>query len=768
MAETVDLTEKFKDLNKRFDDIVVRAAAKAYAAKLQYVYMEAFLWSFLEDPNVIALFKKHGIEYDDLLNETIEVVVTELPKIEGERETKEIETSPHLNFLKAYYSTLCISNYEMIDNEVNLFIFNVLIAMIIMLPETYSSELLITNGFNQAMLAEIFEEIRTKTSVDKGEDKDEEPEGAVDKILRKMTGKDDEKDKDKDILKVFCTNLTERVKEDSWVPLVGRELEIELLQEVLLRHDKPNIMVVGNTGCGKTKLIEGLAKEFSWKSSGTTFYQLNNIAVITNLYLKGELEERLKKIFDCLKDRDTILFIDDVHTLCNSDDNTNNVNLASTLKQLIESTHVKVIGTTTYENYRKTIEKDTNLTKKFFRLNLSEPTREDALNILQHIKGVYEKAFGVTYTKEVIEYLIDRTIKFFSSKSLLSDTIDVLDTAGAVALYKHSETVDEETVNNAISKLLNIPLDNVNQTDEELFKNLEETIKKEIMGQDEAVKKVVEAVVISKSGLREMNKTASNMMFIGESGVGKTELCRVLSKTLGIPLVRFDMSEYMDETSTAKMLGAPPGYKDSGNGKSGNGLLINAIEENPQCVLLLDEIEKANPKVHNLLLQVMDSGQVTSSIGKTVRFENVYLIMTSNVGSYNTNKSHIGFGHSDESIADEDYDKAFLPEFRNRIDTTVKFNSLPKAIMKDICNKFLNELKKMLEEKGIDFCWNDDIVEWVVKNVSEKGNGARPMKNVITSSIKNVIAKDIVYGKYKNGGKIELTVENNEIKFGGE
>ena len=383
-----------------------------------------------------------------------------------------------------------------------------------------------------------------------------------------------------------------------------------------------------------------------------------------------------------------------------------------------------------------------------------------------NVKPVYEKIFDVEISEEIIDLIIDTCIKYFANKYFPDKAIDMIDTVGAFAKFQNEHIITDQMIYRTLSMLLHIPLSNVSQSEEEVYQHLEEKIKEEIMGQDEAVEKVADAVIISRSGLRETNKTASTLMFMGESGVGKTEICRVLSKIMNIPLVRFDMSEYMEEHSVSKLLGAPPGYKGFGDGKSGNGLLINAIDEHPNCILLLDEIEKANSKIHNILLQVMDNGKITSSSGKSVSFEHVFLIMTSNVGSYNTNKIRIGFGNQDSKPSDDDYNERFLPEFRNRIDATIKFNSLPNNIMRNICNKFLNELKKSLSEKHIEFSWNDDIIKYIVDKVDKSGNGARPMKHIITNEIKNKIAKDIVFGKFKNGGNIELSLNENKIIFG--
>ena len=616
-----------------------------------------------------------------------------------------------------------------------------------------------TYGINQYFLTNIYNKYSN--------------EGMTDKIAANLLNTEEgisnisDKDKLENALKQYTINLTEKVKSDDWIKIIGRENELELLQQVLLRHDKPNAIIVGNDGIGKTKLVEGLAKIYVEKHPEYTFYQLDTLALISNLLLKGELENRVKMISQALKAKKTaVLFIDEMEAICGNADVSSQGDVISLLKPLLNDGQLRVIGATTFEDFRKYIERDTSFTRKFFRLNLEEPILEETKNILMNVKPVYEKLFNVEFSEEIIDLIIDTATKYFANKCFPDKAIDMIDTLGAFAKFQNEHTITDQMVYKTLSMLLNIPLSNVSQSEEEIYQHLEEKIKEEIMGQDEAVSKVADAVIISRSGLRETNKTASTMMFMGESGVGKTEICRVLSKIMNIPLVRFDMSEYMEEHSVSKLLGAPPGYKGFGDGKSGNGLLINAIDEHPNCILLLDEIEKANSKIHNILLQVMDNGKITSSSGKSVSFEHVFVIMTSNVGSYNTNKIRIGFGNQDSKPSDDDYNEKFLPEFRNRIDATVKFNSLSNAIMKNICNKFLNELKTVLSTKSIDFSWNDDIIKYIVDKVDKSGNGARPMKHIITNEIKNKIAKDIVFGKFKNGGNIALSLNENKIIFG--
>lgn len=752
---------KTKPVYNYFDDIVLKATEKAKSLSSKFVYLEFVLWAFLKDAKVKKFLEEQNINYKDMYQETKTFIET-FPMIEHtESSDDNIELAEHVKILKAYYIVCTKCNQDFInDNTGDILCITNMIASFLFMRETFAQNILLSYGINQYFLSNVYNKHSNDTMTEKiaasiiGENEGLNAIGDTSKV--------------ETALQQYTTNLTEKVKSDDWIKIIGREKELDLLQQVLLRHDKPNAIIVGNDGIGKTKLVEGLARIYLEKHPEYTFYQLDTLSLISNLLLKGELENRIKNLSIALKNKKSaVLFIDEMQTICGNSDFSSQGDIISLLKPLLNDGQLRIVGTTTFEDYRKYIEKDTAFTRKFFRLTLEEPTKEETKNILMNVKSVYEKIFDITITEEIIDLIIDTSTKYFANKCFPDKAIDMIDTLGAFAKFQNEHTITDQMVYKTLSMLLNIPLSNVSQSEEEIYQHLEDDIKKEIMGQDEAVEKVADAVIISRSGLRETNKTASSMMFMGESGVGKTEICRVLSKIMNIPLVRFDMSEYMEEHSVSKLLGAPPGYKGFGDGKSGNGLLINAIDEHPNCILLLDEIEKANSKIHNILLQVMDNGKITSSSGKSVSFEHVFLIMTSNVGSYNTHKRRIGFGSDDSSPADDDYKERFLPEFRNRIDATIKFNSLPTAIMKNICNKFLTELQTTLSEKNIEFSWNDDIIKYIVDKVDKSGNGARPMKHIITNEIKNKIAKDIVFGKFKNGGKIDLSIENEKIVFGG-
>lgn len=747
----------------RFTKILLNAIKSAKENSVKYVTLEFLLLEFLKEKDVKSFLKEKGADYDKILEELYTFLAVS-PLIEHfEHSDDKVEMTEHIRAFEAYFFLCCRcaeDGYINEDNKNLFFITNMLSAFLLM-KETFSQSILAENGVTLEMLAEVF---RDNSSQDLSE-------MILDNIRNPQIGLNSQRilqneSQTSAFLQKYTINYYDVVNNEESLPIIGRDNDIELIHQIMNRHDKPNVILVGESGIGKTKIVEGVAKYYLSKHPEWKFLQLNNAEFLSNIVLKGDLEARVKNLYQALKAEGmVVLFIDDMQQVCSGVDQTNQLDITPLLKPILSESNIKVIGTITFEDYRRCIEKDSSIAKRFYKLNIEEPNKDDTLFILDSLKDYYEKVHHVKYDEGVLETIIDCSEKYFTLRKFPEKAIDILDMVGAMNLVKSKELVTQEDVYKAVSVLCGIPLNNISQTEEEIYQHLEENIKKEIIGQDEAVEKVSDAVIISRSGLRESNKTACTLMFAGESGVGKTELCRVLSKLMNIPLVRFDMSEYIEDHSVSKLLGAPPGYKGFADGKSGNGLLINAVDEHPHCILLLDEIEKANQRVHNLLLQVMDDGKITSSQGKTVSFEHVYLIMTSNAGSYNSHKTRIGFGNSDDSPSDEDFNSRFLPEFRNRIDSTIKFNSLPENVMKKICIKFLEELKDVLTKKDIKFSYDDEVVDYIVKKVENKGNGARPMKHIITNEIKNHIAKDIVFGKFKKNNKVKLSIKDNEIVF---
>lgn len=757
----------YKEPHDFLKKLVRKAYKNAYERGHDSCLIEHLLYAFLTEENCKAYFLNHDLDYDNILIETNNFLVSYPLIPQKEEEVK----FPKLNFLIEHYigyfltSLVCIEHFENMSFEEK----NCLIGIssFLFLENTYSEKILATNKVNFDFIIREYQKYniedvnndQLKTIMDNILSNPENID-----MLKKVQGNvlNNSPMNKGNVEESYLINLSEKVNNKDWIKIVGRTDEIDLLEQIILRHDKPNAILVGNPGIGKTKIVEGFAKKLIDNGSILNVYQLDTLAFTSNVMFKGELEKRVIQLTDCLKEKgNAILYIDEMHSICVSD--SQNLNIANLLKPMLTDNTLKIIGSTTFEEYRKYIEKDEAFTRRFYKMVIEEPDVKETTKIINEIKPYYEDYFKIKYSNDAIEEIMNLTNKFIFDKHYPDKAIDLLDMSGAYCVHNKIKNVKPNHIQKVISKMRNIPLSNISQSEEDIYKHLEERLKEKIFGQDEAVKTLCDAVIIARSGLRETSKTAISLLLTGQSGCGKTESCKQLADIMSIPLIRFDMSEYMESHSVSKLIGSPPGYKDSGDGKAGNGLLINAIDENPHCVLLLDEIEKADSKVHNILLQVMDNGKLTSSLGKQVSFENVFLIMTSNTGSYNAHKHSIGFGN-EESIYDKDLEQAFLPEFRNRIDKIINFNNLSKNIMEKVCEKFIKEMGEMLVEKNIDFKYDKSIIDYVVNKAYDKDNGAREMKHIITNEIKNVIAKKIVFGEYKKNNKILLRY-NNEVMF---
>ena len=747
--------------------LIDKATDYAQSLSSQHLLIEHILYILMQEKKTQSILRRYKIDCQKIIEDT-ENYLKKYPLIE---KGSKISVSKNIEFFSTAFLIANDCNIDYIKNKQILYILDALIAFSTMI-DTYAYKILCDNKVDDELIARLhsdnsdisFNDRMTKAIKEMSNSTSNNSSNDATPIIQSILS--NYSNTAKNPLDLYTSDyLTPYLKSKS--AMIGRENEIKIGEQIIMRNDKPNLIIVGQNGVGKSKLVCEISKAIKERMPEMTFVQLDTYALTANVMLKGEIENRIKSIYDELKNKKgAILFIDNIHTICPSDDNTLQSTISSTFKSFMENTYIKIIGTTTPEDYRKSLEKDENFSKKFFKMMIDEPSISDTKQILKGIKKKYEKFSGHKFSSNIIDLIVDLSSKYCKGSAFPAKALDVLDMTGAIAKYNDS-TIDENTVYKSLSSLLNIPLSNISQSEEDLYKNLENNIRQEIIGQDDAVKQVSDAVIISRSGLRETNKTATSLLFTGSSGVGKTELCRVLSKIMNIPLVRFDMSEYMEEHSVSKFLGAPPGYKDAGNGKAGNGLLINAIDEHPYCILLLDEIEKAHPKIHNLLLQVMDNGKITSSMGKSVSFEHVFLIMTSNVGSNVSYKKTIGFEsvNTNEPMQ-EALEDSFLPEFRSRIDSTINFNNLNEDVMSNICIKFLEELKQLLKEKKITLNYSKELVNYITNKAMNVNNGARPMKHIITNEIKNVIAKEIVFGKYKNGGTLKIDVQNEEIVFG--
>ena len=576
------------------------------------------------------------------------------------------------------------------------------------------------------------------------------------------------------ILKQFTINLTDQAKKGSIDPVIGRDKEIEDISLTLARRTKNNCLLIGDPGVGKTAIAEGLALNINNKECPKflfdhTVYGLEIGSLIAGSKYRGDFEERLKVILNILeKQGKAILFIDEAHMM-NGAGSTGNggVDLANMLKPMLARGSLKVIANTTWEDYRKEFEKDRALMRRFQKITVDEPTESVAIDILKGTKKYYEDYHKCTIQDEAIETAVKLSIQYMSDKHLPDKAFDLLDSACArLKLKKRIADKDIKTINiqKEVSRIANIPLEQLTHAENKKLENLEDNMKKKVFGQEKAIDTLLDKIYIARAGLQAKDKPVGSFLFLGPTGCGKTETAKQLSEQLNVPLVRFDMSEYQEKHTVAKFIGAPPGYVGYEDGNSGQ--LLNEVEKNNNCVLLLDEIEKAHRDVTNILLQVMDNGFLTGSTGKKVDMRNVILIMTSNLGAEEMEKGGLGFTVSERKGDDDIAVKNFFPpEFRNRLDGVVKFNKLPKTILGKIVDKFIKEVNVLIADKNITIKLDKKAKEQLIEEGFDSKMGARPLARTIDDKIKKPVAKKIIFESINENTEIMVSYENDQYTF---
>ena len=572
----------------------------------------------------------------------------------------------------------------------------------------------------------------------------------------------------------FCTNLNTSAASGLIDPVIGREDELIEITEVLARRKKNNVIIVGEPGVGKTAIAEGLALMISEGKvpdilEKKIVYSLDVTSLVAGTKYRGEFEERAKMVFDQLaKKKDVILFIDEIHMIMGAGSaGGSQIDIANLLKPLLASGKLFCVGATTSEEYRENFEKDRALQRRFQKVVVDQPSKETTKLIIKGLKQYYEAFHEFEYDDDALDMAVDLAERYMHGKYNPDRVIDVMDIAGARAkLHKHKGKITIKQIEEAISKITRIPIEMIDAKENTNYVNLEDNIKTKLFGQDGAVSSLVESILVSKSGMRQRNKPIGSFLFVGPTGTGKTELCRQLADNLTVKLRKYDMSEYMEQHSVSKLIGAPPGYVGHAEGGMGAGQLINDVEETPNCIVLLDEVEKAHPSVMNLLLQVMDDGKLTGSTGKEADFSNVILIMTSNLGSAQKAKHAIGFSTDNEDASYEAVKRFFSPEFRNRIDATIEFNSLEKEHIDMIVDKTINEINDMIKDKNVKIVLSDPARIWLRERGYVPEMGARPLQRVVNDNIKKPVSKEILFGKLREGGTVTVNINGkDEIEF---
>jgi len=723
-------------MNQQIEEILKRAVDYAKQSEHQYVTVEHILWAMLEEDSIKDLIIKMQSN-PALIQADVQNYLDTTSELSGPNvdNPKEATATRRVFQRMGAQAALSNQNEDMIDASM-------LLASILQEINSYAVTYLNKHGVTREKLIPVLKEEYASQM----DDMNGPP----------VTAKDFEK---------FCYNLNEQSQEGLIDPVIGREREIADTIEVLARKKKNNVIYVGEPGVGKTALGEGLAQMITDKLVPEALhdkevYSLDLGAMVAGTKYRGEFEERLKMVMDEIERRgNVILFIDEIHMLMGAGaTGSGNMDAANLLKPALSKGKLLCVGATTFDEFHENIEKDKALLRRFQRMDIDESSVEDTKRILAGLSKYYTEFHGVEYMEGTLDLAVDLADRYIKTKYFPDKAIDIMDAAGAVAKLAGLPVVDEEAIKAQAAKLSKMPLDMIDIKVNDSIQNLDVKLKAEVFGQDDAVEQVTEALMISKAGLREANKPVGSFLFVGPTGTGKTYICKKLSEHTGSKLVRFDMSEYQEKHSVSKLIGAPPGYVGHGEGKNGEGELIQEVETNPNCILLLDEVEKAAPEVATILLQVMDDGRLTSSKGKTVDFSNVTLIMTSNLGAADSEKNKIGFGDQVNDTAYGDaLKKHFAPEFRNRLDAVITFNKLGQSEINMIVNSEISDLNKTTAKQNISLVFTPNARKQLAAQGFDELLGARPLKRLIQDKVKKQLAKEILFsGLGIAGGTVKI------------
>jgi ATP-dependent Clp protease ATP-binding subunit ClpA len=711
----------------------------------EFITVEHLLLALTNVEEVVEFFNKKQVEIDKLKIEISEFIGSNVPTVatDSNNSTSNSATSPTVGFQRVLQRSVfnAQSAKKTVVNGLNV------LVSIFAENESHAVYLLKLNNISKL---EVMQELSADVQVDANS-----VEGGAKQIPQKT------------FLEKWTTNLNELAKAGKIDPLVGREEEITRIMQILSKRRKNNPILVGEPGVGKTALAGGLAlKIVNGKVSKnlleTKVYSLDVADLVAGTKYRGEFEERLKKILeDIKKDKNSVVFIDEIHMLIGAGNSSSGMDAANLLKPALADGTLRCMGSTTDSEYRKIFDKNEALSRRFQKVDILEPSKDETLTILKGLQDQYGTHHQVKYSEESLKAAVDLSTKYITTRKLPDKAIDVIDEAGSFEVISGSDkkNIEPTDIENIVANMTKIPVASVNQNDNAVLKHLSDNIKLSLFGQNEAVDSITTAVKLSRSGMSSDDKPIGSFLFAGPTGVGKTELAKQLSQILGVKLLRFDMSEYMDRHSNAKLIGSPPGFV----GYEEGGLLTEEVHKHPYAIVLLDEIEKAHPDIFNLFLQVMDNGKLTDSNGRVVDFTNVLMIMTSNVGAFDAQKNSIGFNENNSNKQQSSLEKTFTPEFRNRLSQVLYFNQLDENTILSVVDKFIFAVENKLSAKNIDLSVSLAAKKWLAKNGYDQKMGARPMGRLIEKEINTPLADEILFGKLSSGGSVKIGLKQDKL-----
>jgi ATP-dependent Clp protease ATP-binding subunit ClpA len=734
------MVEPNKDLEEIFENAIILAIQNQH----EYITLEHFLYALLDNENFSSILTEFGTNVSDLKSDVESYINQSLTEIINPLSKKPKKTNTVDKVLNRAFTKVIFDGKHTIE-PVDCFIS--------MFSEKKSHAYFFIKKAN--IDKEKFMSFIKQDSDDEDNNDNQPQSDQLEKVILQ-----------------YCTDLTAKAKDKKVDPAIGRDKEISEIQLVLARRSKSNAILIGDPGVGKTAIAEGIARkiidgEVPKFIQEHTVYSLDISALLAGSKYRGDFEERLKMVIAALEKKEKcILFIDEAHMMNGAGANSGSSNdMSNMLKSTLSRGSIKVIASTTWEEYRKHFEKDRALMRRFQRIVIDEPDQYTAIKILKGIKKYYEKFHKVKITNQAVIDAVKYSSKYIADKKLPDKAIDLLDCACARFKVRDEEngTVDHDEILFEVSKMTKIPVSQMNEKDSNVLEKLEKNMRSYVFGQDNALDALLDKIFIARAGLKSLNRPVGNFLFVGPTGVGKTETAKQLAANLNIELVRFDMSEYQEKHSISKLIGAPPGYVGY---EDNAGQLITEIQKKPTGIFLLDEIEKAHPDVLNVLLQLMDNGFVTGSNGKTADGRNIILIMTSNLGASDSEKNSIGFNSLEkEGEHTSAVNRFFAPEFRNRLDAIIKFGNLEKTTMVKIVKKFVDDLNQLVKDKNIHLQLDNAVIDYLIEKGFDRKMGARPLQRVIDDQIKRPLSKEILFGKLVNGGSVSVNLEKNTLKL---